>query len=78
MKRLILLLGTLALVSALLIRPGGHATRKPSCTRYVLIPVEWICGNDVIWVNPDGSRVRIGSTSQLHMPRPRPVLTRPD
>jgi hypothetical protein len=48
------------------------------CTRYFLVPVEWICGSNVVYVNPDGSRVNIGKTKDLlPMPRPRPVQSRP-
>jgi hypothetical protein len=48
------------------------------CVRYFLVPVEWICGSNVVYVNPDGSKVNIGKTKDLlPMPRPRPVQSRP-
>ena len=44
------------------IRRERHATR---CTRDVVISVMLLCGQRVEYVNPDGSRVSIGSASDL-------------
>jgi len=66
---------TLAL---LLPAPKAPPKQLTACARSLTIRVEWVCGKNVIWVNPDGSRVFYpGGASALHLPRPRPVLNRP-
>lgn len=68
---------------------AGHAWLMPKgklqasaalgagCQRYFLVPVEWICGPGVYYVNPDGSRVKIGQTKDMRpMPRARPTTRR--
>ena len=46
-----------------------HATHKrANCTKDAAIPVVLICGQRVMYVNQDGSRVFIGKTTQLADP----------
>ena len=35
------------------------------CTRDAVVRVELVCGHKVYWRNPDGSKVSIGSASDL-------------
>lgn len=61
----------LVVVAALLLpaRPVRRATHKrASCTKDAAIPVVLICGQRVMYVNQDGSRVFIGKTTQLADP----------
>lgn len=70
--------GVIVIAVALLLPPTQAPRERLSVWRpYFLIPVEFLCGKNVVWVNPDGSRVHVGKTSDLGMPRPRPVQGRP-
>jgi hypothetical protein len=62
----------------MLARSAEHVARtRESCTRYFLLPPMRICGPEVFWINPDGSRVFIGRTSDLRpMPKPEADLAR--
>lgn len=63
------LLGILiVLVAALLWHsPKEHIVVAPvrwntHCTRSTYVKVEWFCGNTMVYVNPDGSRVKMPLT----------------
>lgn len=69
---LIAVLGALAALFALEFRPDASkqspAKKIVFCTRSAVIKPEWFCGNTVLYVNPDGSRVVIGKANQMRSP----------
>lgn len=71
----------LAVIAALLLpaRPVRHAPHKrASCTRDAVIRVVWVCGRNVVYVNPDGARVYIGKTEALRAPHSHALMNAAD
>lgn len=67
---------SLVIVAGLLLLPAARTALKVTkarCTRSTAIRVMYYCGKKVVWVNPDGSRVVIGTTKQLESYHPLPV-----
>lgn len=67
-----------AILAALLLpstpKPVRHHAK---CVQSSVISVEYVCGRNVIHVNPDGSRVVIGTTKQLRDYHPLPAKQAP-
>lgn len=60
-----------AVIMLALLLPTAKLTKTDHhhvCKRYPLIRVMWICGPKVMYENPDGSRVVIGTTRELFRP----------
>lgn len=49
----------------------ANGTLLPRCQPYFLIPREQVCGQRVMYTNPDGSRVSVGPLSAF-APMPKP------
>ena len=60
----------LIIIAALLIpmHKPVHVHHHVRCTRDFYIAVHWNCGNKIYNTNPDGTRVFIGSTSNMSVP----------
>lgn len=77
-------LAALVLVAfAAMLWPTGRTKAKkaapaPRCVPWPPLPAELICGQNVIWTNPDGSRISIGKVANFRgIPRPKPDLNLP-
>lgn len=65
-------LGFAAVGAVALAIPAHHKRHhRRVCLPYFLIPREKICGPQVLYTNPDGSRVLLGYTTDL-LPMPKP------
>lgn len=57
-------------------KAGPRVALSAGCVRYFLIPVEWICGENVYFIQ-QGRKEYAGKTKDMRMmPRARPVQSR--